>query len=1387
MKMTSTYAWNRFWCPREGSYSLTADGFLREPHKRYRVGDVKAFAEISDIPVLLLLGEPGIGKTFAITAERESIHAAVAQRCERILWPDLQEVDSSERFDRVVIDTPEFQAWLKGESILHLYLDALDECMLRVRTLGRLLINALQDGPAERLRLRLTCRTAEWSNELEIALKRLLGENRVQVFELLPLTRADVAQSLLANGIDEAAFFDYVDRTSASALASRPVPLNFLIRCFRRGDLPATQIDLYERGCLSLCEESEHRVETGLQPVLNPAERLAIAKRIAACTMFSTRSLLLFGHEDADTPTDAVRITELAGGYERLGNSALEVTEAALRSTLDTGLFTSRGAKILGWAHHTYEEYLAAQYVSDSNLSAEQILPLIVHPDDSDRKLTPQLHGVAAWLAVIQPAIFRYVAAHEPELILLSDVVIERNEDRSLVIRELLQRKRSQQLARIDVMAYPKFRKLGYPDIAEQLRPVLMSADEPERVRELAADIAKYTECLALIPELTQIALDTMQPLNLRVDATSSVARHGNEAQRAALKPLLDGKSGSRQERWLIRLALKAAWPHAVSANDLFAFLGPRQRRLGAIGDDYTLVEHIGETLTDEHLGPALKWVLRRVHGLPEGPIARFRDALQRLEDRIIMRAWRSDDDAVTAVLAQVVVEKIRRYERLISRDDLEDEDLNDKHLTDDGPRRLRFLTFLLPALAGSEKTISAWLIFAKTKYLRSDDFVWLVKRQASVEHRNEEWALEADLLLRLANLTVPATLDLVLNAAAHNPVLAERVKSTCDAVPLDSEEARQARLYHAEMEESERQTKRKRRVPENPVRVVEWLKETEKQPCVHWRLLEEMARTPDNDLVNSMNLDVQSFPGWITSDEETREKTIATAERFLRECDPDADSWFGTQQFDLSAMGGVRALTLLKTAAPHRFASLDTDIWQKWTPALLGIPNNDRTVPLLSTAYRKAPDEVIHRLQQLVRAKDAYVINKLSDVLDDPLVAALLAVAREGGIPDETLTRLLEPLLQNVEARHFAEALVRDSSDAGLRDRAVSVAATLLLRVPNESWDAIWPFMTEDAAFGRAVIELAVNRDHLEASPVYTLDESHIADLYLWLAQEYPMQDDPEHEGTFTPDTRDKISSWCSRCLDSLKRRGTRAACDSLRRLAAERPDETYLWPLIVEAESARRQKSWQPTPVAVFRELLSDRSRRQVRSETELADVIVESLGRLQNKLQGETPSAFDLWNTSPYKPKSENEFSNYVTRHLRDDLKGQGVIIAREVEIRPSASPRSGERTDIHVDVAIDIERKRQTFSVIVESKSCWNQGLCGAMTQQLAHRYLRDNAIRTGIFLVGWFQCSIWDSADRRKRGCNADPVALTTTLANEAAALRAEGLDIRPILLNCSLR
>lgn len=1380
-----TYPWRRFWCPREGSYRLSVDGFLEDVGARYRrFTQVKTFSEIADTPVLILLGEPGIGKTFAMEAEQAAIKAAVSKRGEGMLWPDLQSISTEEAFRDAVVDAPEFRSWIGGDATLHLYLDALDECMLRVRTLGRLLTRALRAGRPERLSLRLACRTAEWSNELERDLHEFFGSDRVKAFELLPLTKDDVASAVQMNGIDTTAFFDYVRGTGAGALASRPVPLEFLIRCFRRNELPATQVDLYERGCLTLCEESEHRRETGLEPALAPEHRLMIAKRLAASMVFGTRATILLGQDDADVPSDAIRLHEVCGGTERTGFSRFEVTERGVRDALDTGLFTSRGAKILGWAHHTYQEYLAACYISDSPLSAEQLLPLVVHPDDPDRKLTPQLHGVAAWLAALHPEIFEYVAEYEPELLLLSDVVLERDADRARIVAELLQRRREQKLAHIDVLVLPKLGKFAHPGIKEQLQPILQDTTAPEDLRRFAADIAEYTKCTALVPLLTTIALDTTTPVELRVDAASAVVRIGTTVERTALKPLLEGPGDSRQERWLIRLALNATWPEALSPMELFQTLSGEHRRLGGVSDDFMLAEHVIESLQPVHLSEGLQWVLRRVRSTPDGRFVETGDALQELENAILIRAWESEDAAALELFAEIAVEKIRRHEALITRNDSEQD--FEQRLRADAARRRRLAAAVLRISALSEPPIQTWLLFEETAYLQSDDVDWLLGRQTGESRATKEEQLDAEVILRLANLTDPATFEAVYAASSRNAALSTRVAELCAPVALDSKAAEYAREERDAAEARARSaTREQRQRQRRPVQVLERLLASERQPASFWQLLEELSRSAESHHTDLMKLDVQEFPGWIDADADTRRRVIAAAERYVRECDPGADAWFGTQQFTHSAIGGVRALMLLMNAAANRFTALGADVWRTWTPALLGIPNNDARVPLLTFAYAAAPDEVIRRVQELVRGTHAHIVHKLGDVLDDSLAEAIVAALRDANASTKTVGHVLEALLTTPAAQEYAAGLVRDAENQEL---AITAAAALLLSGSDDAWEVIRPAIAASSAFGQAVVERAVGQDHFDAKPVYGLSESHVADLYLWLCHEYPPETDIIHEGGYTPDTRDNISSWRSRCLDSLKHRGTIAACDALRRLAGALPEQHYLAPLIVEAKANRRAKSWQPTPVAVLRELLTDRTRRQVRSEVELAGVILESLHRLQAKLQGETPAAFDVWNTSPiYKPRTENELTDYVARFLRSDLQDRGVIIGREVEIRRPSAPGTGERTDIHVDVTAKTPDGPGVLSVIVEAKGCWNRGVITDLAAQLAHRYLDENHTRTGVYLVGWFRSSVWDESDYRKAACRHDREALVAVLAAEAAGLRAEGFDIRPVLLDCSLR
>jgi hypothetical protein len=220
----------------------------------------------------------------------------------------------------------------------------------------------------------------------------------------------------------------------------------------------------------------------------------------------------------------------------------------------------------------------------------------------------------------------------------------------------------------------------------------------------------------------------------------------------------------------------------------------------------------------------------------------------------------------------------------------------------------------------------------------------------------------------------------------------------------------------------------------------------------------------------------------------------------------------------------------------------------------------------------------------------------------------------------------------------------------------------------------------------------------------------------------------------------------------------------------------------------------TWGPVLPKTLLKLIQERDKRLVQNGEQLLSVLIESLQRLENKLQGETPASVDLWNQferTTFRPKDENDFTNYVKRHFDEDLKGRGIVANREVEIRRGMGAAMGEETDIHIDAVIPGESNHDydTITVIVEVKGCWHAELMTAMETQLKDRYLNDNQCRHGLYLVGWFNCEQWDRQDSRYSGRvrRLQKPDLEQSLESLAASLSNDELIIRPFVINTSLR
>ena len=143
----------RFWVERGASASLDG-GFLVDPRQSwgngYRLNEMaKTLAELNGLGCIVLLGEPGAGKT---TAVREACQAAGAT------YLDLGGYGTEDRIVREVIRGSVIENWRSEASVDCLYLDGFDEARTKVPHLSSLFETAIGEWDCSALRLRIACR-----------------------------------------------------------------------------------------------------------------------------------------------------------------------------------------------------------------------------------------------------------------------------------------------------------------------------------------------------------------------------------------------------------------------------------------------------------------------------------------------------------------------------------------------------------------------------------------------------------------------------------------------------------------------------------------------------------------------------------------------------------------------------------------------------------------------------------------------------------------------------------------------------------------------------------------------------------------------------------------------------------------------------------------------------------------------------------------------------------------------------------------------------------------------------------------------------------------------------------------------------------------------------
>ena len=704
------FHWKRFWYPRGSSLNLADDGYLPDPDSqssRLWNEQVVSFEDISGLRVLVLLGDPGMGKS-TILSELESVWGEMQHDSRaKYLFINLRSYQTDSRLATHLFESPIFKEWLAGTHTLHLFLDSLDEGLLSIKVLAAFLADEFKELPSERLYLRIACRTVEWPDLLEDGLAEWLGKEVVQHYVLAPLRKKDVEEAALVSGLDANLFLSQVESSAVVPFAFKPVTLNFLLSVYRKqGSLPSSQSALYLEGCrLLAAETSKSRGAAGYEGELTAEQRLAVATRIATGMIFGNRNAVHNGTNPSEASDENVTIRELSGGNESDNGVQFNVGEKEIQETLGTGLFSSRGPNRIGWGHQTYAEFLAAWYLKKHDVSISQIKGLITHPDDPNKKIIPQLGETAAWLAGMIPEIFQAIVQAEPDLLLRSEVATGDPSRRAELVKALLQLYEDEHSYDRDRLHY---KNLAHPGLADQLRPYIVDKTKGVIVRRVAIDIAESCNIQSLNKALLSVALDTSDNQLIRIQAAHAIGRIGDDETRKELKPLVLADNADDLQDELKGSALRALWPSHITARELFSLLKP-PKSTGFIGAYRVfLSSELIKNLAPQDLIPALEFVTRL-----QQPRSQVSSSLESLMDGIVIKAWEHMyAPGVTEALAEVVASRLKHHDDLIK---VRFEKTDHLVFLQDENKRHRLLEAVFQVVAQNPETKAQWLLYTHT------------------------------------------------------------------------------------------------------------------------------------------------------------------------------------------------------------------------------------------------------------------------------------------------------------------------------------------------------------------------------------------------------------------------------------------------------------------------------------------------------------------------------------------------------------------------------------------------------------------------------------------------------------------------------------------------
>lgn len=502
----------------------------------------RSVSDLRTLPYVVLLGEPGIGKTTVFETEATNENAAIMK----------------------VRDLMTSKVLPQGGT---LFLDGLDEYRVdgekanKVHDLAQAILACNVD------RWRLSCRSEDWRKAADSdPIQRRAANQKIVVAQLLPLNSEEAEAVLKVLGDpDPKVFLKKAEDLGAAGFIESPLSLKLLHKAVSHsGAWPSKRIDLFSSAVERLSFETNDEYKQIERA--SPVQIIDIASR--ACLILLLSGSRALWRSNGQPPA------EDGDSRAYLSDYLLELNRQHLSDALDTALFRGEGESFEPM-HRTIAEYLAGRDLAQvvigkygrAAFPLSRALALITGPDG----LPPtELRGLFGWFAThlshLGDALgaARLIRQDAGAVLAYGDAAIFNKANRIEILNNL---DRNDPYFRMSDVGDTAIGGLAGEDLVEEFAKILNDqSDGTHRMLTVFEALKSGPPVFSLSPLMLSISLDPARSEWQRrnaMDVTLHIASDSKAMCRFLFDSLVDEKISSN------RAALRAYLAAQMSTDEL--------------------------------------------------------------------------------------------------------------------------------------------------------------------------------------------------------------------------------------------------------------------------------------------------------------------------------------------------------------------------------------------------------------------------------------------------------------------------------------------------------------------------------------------------------------------------------------------------------------------------------------------------------------------------------------------------------------------------------------------------------------------------------------------------------------------------------------------------